>query len=227
MAIHVHRTHRSGWLRAAVLGANDGVLSTTSLLVGVASASMSHSNIVIAGFTGLIGGALSMGAGEYVSVKSQADTEQSDLAMERRSLGQDYAAELAELSNIYITRGVNRDLAMEVAKQLMVHDAIGAHARDEIGITDTLRAKPLQASGSSAVSFICGGLIPLFAMVCSPILLFIPVTVITALIFLTLMGALAAHIGGASILRGGLRVLICGIFAMIVASFAGSLWSFI
>ena len=168
MLAHIHRTHRSGWLRAAVLGANDGVLSVSSLMLGVASANMDSSGGLVAGFAGLFAGALSMGAGEYVSVSSQADTERADLEIEKLTLANQYDDEQAELRDIYIRRGLDRDLATQVSHQLMAHDALGAHARDEIGITDALTARPLQAAIISAFSFTLGGVVPVLACIVSP-----------------------------------------------------------
>ena len=214
MASHVHRTHHSGWMRAAVLGANDGVLSISGLMLGIAAAHASPSAILIAGVTGLVAGALSMGAGEYVSVSSQADIERADLDMERAALRDDYDAEHEELRDIYVRRGLDRDLATEVARQLMAHDALGAHARDDIGITDALTARPLQAAVASTVSFALGGLVPLLAGVLVPGAWTMPFIATTSLVLLAALGALAARTGGAPILRGALRVLAWGAVAM-------------
>jgi VIT1/CCC1 family predicted Fe2+/Mn2+ transporter len=210
-------------LRAAVLGANDGVLSITSLLIGVTSANMTHHNILIAGVAGLVGGALSMGAGEYVSVSSQADIERADLDIERHALKHESDAEHAELRDIYIGRGVESGLATQVAEQMMKHDALGAHARDEIGITDALTAKPLQAAGASLASFVVGAIVPLISVAIAPEAQSFPVVAIVSLAFLALLGALAAHTGGASVVRGAVRVLIWGVIAMGVASVSGAL----
>ncbi len=222
MTAHIHRTHRSGWLRASVLGANDGVLSISSLLLGVAAAHMDQGAILVTGFAGLVAGALSMGAGEFVSVSSQADTEQADLDIERRALLQDYDAEHAELRDIYIQRGLDPELASQVSRQLMEHDAIGAHARDDIGITEALTARPLQAAISSSLSFVLGGAVPMLAAVLAPAASLIPTIAVVSLIFLGALGAFAAHAGGAPILRGAARVLILGLLAMGVTGVVGT-----
>ena len=214
MAYHVHRTHHSGWMRAAVLGANDGVLSISGLMLGIAAAHASASAILIAGVAGLVAGALSMGAGEYVSVSSQADIERADLDMERVALRDDYDAEHEELRDIYVRRGLDLGLATEVARQLMAHDALGAHARDDIGITDALTARPLQAAVASTVSFALGGLVPLLAGLLVPGAWTIPFIATISLVLLAALGALAARTGGAPILRGALRVLAWGAVAM-------------
>ena len=224
MTSHVHRTHRTGWLRAGVLGANDGVLSIASLLLGVAAAHMSASGIWVTGLAGLVGGALSMGAGEYVSVSSQADAERADLDIERHALEHDYAGEHAELRDIYIQRGVDRELATHVSRQLMDHDALGAHARDDIGITQALSAKPLQAAAASTISFVFGGIIPFAAAMLAAGALRIPVIAGTSLAFLVVLGALAARAGGASVLRGAMRVLLWGAVVMAVTGVAGALF---
>lgn len=214
MTAHTHRTHRSGWLRAGVLGANDGVLSISSLLLGVAAAHMSSGAILVTGFAGLVAGALSMGAGEYVSVSSQADTERADLDIERSALRLDYEAEHAELRDIYILRGLDHELAAQVSLQLMTHDALGAHARDDIGITEALTARPLQAAMTSSVSFVLGGIVPIVAGILAPGEILIPIVAAISLIFLAALGAFAAHAGGAPIFRGAARVLIWGALAM-------------
>ncbi len=214
MASHVHRTHHSGWMRAAVLGANDGVLSISGLMLGVAAAHASPSAILVAGVAGLVAGALSMGAGEYVSVSSQADIERADLAIERVALQDDPDSEHEELRDIYVRRGLDRELATEVARQLMAHDALGAHARDDIGITDALTARPLQAAVASTVSFALGGMVPLLAGVLVPGAWTIPFIAAVSLALLAALGALAAWTGGAPILRGALRVLAWGTVAM-------------
>jgi vacuolar iron transporter family protein len=214
MPSHFHRTHRSGWLRAAVLGANDGVLSISSLMLGVAATHTSLPGILIAGLAGLVGGALSMGAGEYVSVSSQADTEHADLDIERSALQNDSDAEHAELRDIYIQRGLEHNLATHVSRQLMAHDALGAHARDDIGITEALTARPLQAAVTSSISFALGGIVPLLAAILAPAGSHIPIVAAASLVFLTAIGALAAHAGGAPILRGAVRVLIWGALVM-------------
>jgi VIT1/CCC1 family predicted Fe2+/Mn2+ transporter len=207
-----------------VLGANDGVLSTASLMLGVAAAHTSLSGILVAGFAGLVGGALSMGAGEYVSVSSQADTERADLELEMRSLDQDFDAEHAELCDIYVRRGLELELAARVALQLMSHDALGAHARDDIGITDALSARPLQAALASSTSFALGGIVPLVAVVLSPAGIRIPVVAVLSLAFLGVLGALAARAGGARMLRGAVRVLIWGALVMGITGAAGALF---
>jgi VIT1/CCC1 family predicted Fe2+/Mn2+ transporter len=224
VARHIHRTHRSGLLRAGVLGANDGVLSISSLMLGVAAAHVSPDAIVISGLAGLVAGALSMGAGEYVSVSSQADTERADLEIERSALGQDYAAEHAELRDIYIRRGLDPELAAQVAEQLMAHDALGAHARDDIGITEALTARPLQAAAASSVSFALGGIVPLLVGIIAPEETQIPVIATISLVLLIALGAFAARAGGAPIFRGAARVLIWGAFAMGVTGALGTLF---
>jgi VIT1/CCC1 family predicted Fe2+/Mn2+ transporter len=222
MTSHVHFTHRSGWLRAAVLGANDGVLSLASLMLGVAAAHTNASGVWIAGLAGLFAGALSMASGEYVSVSSQADTERADLDVERHLLQHDYDSEHLELRDIYIQRGLEHELATQVAHQLMAHDAIGAHARDEIGITDALSARPLTAAVTSGISFTIGGVVPLLADFLAPEGSQIIVIAAVSLIFLTVLGAIAARAGGASMRRGALRMLVWGGLAMGVTSAAGA-----
>ena len=225
MVSHTHRTHRSGWLRAAVLGANDGVLSISSLMLGVAAANAgSTSAMLLAGLAGLVAGALSMGAGEYVSVSSQADTERADLDTERNALTDDYDAEHAELRDIYVARGLDHDLAARVSHQLMAHDALAAHARDDIGITDALTARPLQAAVASSVSFALGGAVPYLAGLVAPEGVHIPIIAGVSLTSLALLGALAARAGGAQILRGAARVLIWGALAMWITLTVGELF---
>src|ERR1700741_2233551 len=194
-----HRTARIGWLRAAVLGANDGILSTSSLVLGVAAAHATHSNVIIAGVAGLVAGAMSMAAGEYVSVHSQADTEQADLALERAELKVDDAGERKELTAIYIGRGLDPTLAKQVADQLMAHDAIGAHARDELGISAAFSARPIQAALASAGSFAVGAAMPLLIVATVSEASLIPVVSGTSLLFLAVLGALAARAGGARV----------------------------
>lgn len=225
MTPHTHRTGRSGWLRAGVLGANDGVLSISSLLLGVAAAHMGGNVILVTGFAGLVAGALSMGAGEYVSVSSQADTERADLDIERHALLHDFAAEHMELLEIYVRRGLERSLATEVAHQLMKHDALGAHARDEIGITDALSARPLQAAATSAVSFVAGGVVPLLAALLAPAPIFMPTVAGVSLAVLAGLGAAAARAGGAPIVRGAVRVLIWGALTMAITGAIGELFN--
>jgi VIT1/CCC1 family predicted Fe2+/Mn2+ transporter len=219
-----HRTDRIGWLRAAVLGANDGIVSTASLLVGVAAASASHGNILVTGVAGLVAGAMSMAAGEYVSVHSQADTEQADLALERTELERNPAAERRELTAIYVTRGLEPGLAQSVAEQLMAHDALGAHARDELGITETLSARPIQAALASAASFAVGAALPLAVTALAPERLLIPWVSGTSLAFLALLGAIAARVGGASVLIGAWRVTFWGALAMAITAGVGALF---
>ena len=219
-----HRTHRSGWLRAAVLGANDGIVSTASLLVGVAAANVSHENVMIAGIAGMVAGAMSMAAGEYVSVSSQADIERADLEREAREQVDNPEFEHEELATIYRKRGLTPDLARRVASQLMEHDALGAHARDELGISRTLRARPLVAAMTSAVTFSVGASLPLLTAALTP-LARMPLTVaLTSLVFLCLLGALAAYTGGARIGIGALRVAFWGALAMALTAWIGSLF---
>ncbi len=228
MARHTHReTHRTrhiGWLRAAVLGANDGIVSTASLMVGVAAADMARGELLLAGVAGLVAGAMSMAAGEYVSVSSQADTEQADLTRERTELEEQPEHEHRELAAIYQKRGLAPELAWQVARQLMAHDALGAHARDELGITETLNARPVQAAFTSALTFSVGASLPLLAALAAPASLLVPVVAGTSLIVLAALGALAARTGGAPVLRGSLRVVFWGALAMIVTAGAGKLF---
>jgi VIT1/CCC1 family predicted Fe2+/Mn2+ transporter len=219
-----HRLQRIGWLRAAVLGANDGIVSTASLLVGVAAAGASHSALLTAGIAGAVAGAMSMAAGEYVSVSSQADSEQADLARERKELETDDAGEHRELMAIYMSRGLNQKLAKDVADELMAHDALGAHARDELGITNFSTARPLQAAAASAASFACGALLPLVVawLVDGPTaLVAVPVT---ALVFLAALGAVAARAGGAGIAVAAVRVTFWGALAMAATAGIGQLF---
>ena len=219
-----HRTSRIGWLRAAVLGANDGILSTSSLVLGVAAAHATHTSVVVAGVAGLVAGAMSMAAGEYVSVHSQADTEKADLKLERAELITDDKREHKELAEIYVSRGLEPALAKEVAQQLMAHDAIGAHARDELGISEAFRARPIQAALASACSFAVGAVMPLFvATIVSPARV-IPIVAGSSLMFLALLGGLAARAGGAGVIVGALRVTFWGALAMAVTAGVGSLF---
>jgi VIT1/CCC1 family predicted Fe2+/Mn2+ transporter len=222
-----HRSHRSGWLRAAVLGANDGIVSTASLIIGVAAASASQEQVVIAGLAGLVAGAMSMAAGEYVSVSSQADTEKADLALELRSLEENPDVEREELAEIYRERGLDAELADRVARALMDHDALGAHARDEIGLTETQAARPFQAAWSSAAAFTVGASLPLAAawIVSGPPQ--IPVVGVASLVFLASLGGVAARAGGAPILPGIMRVTFWGFLAMIVTAAVGRLFGVI
>lgn len=210
-------------MRAAVLGANDGIVSTASLIVGVAAASDDRSVILIAGIAGLVAGAMSMAAGEYVSVSSQSDTEHADLETERRALQEEPEGELEELTRIYISRGVDRSQAHEVAVQLTKHDALGAHARDELGITETTSAQPVLAAVTSAASFSIGAILPLIAMMLTPIALAIPVVAATTLSSLALLGALSAQVGGAGVLKAATRVTIWGAIAMALTAAIGSM----
>jgi VIT1/CCC1 family predicted Fe2+/Mn2+ transporter len=218
-----HRTGRIGWLRAAVLGANDGILSTSSLVLGVAAAHATHSSVLVAGIAGLVAGAMSMAAGEYVSVHSQADTEQAELALERAELKTDDKGEHKELAAIYVARGLDPSLAKQVAQQLMAHDALGAHARDELGISETLRARPIQAALASAGSFAVGAAMPLLIVAMAPAVGLIPLVFGTSLVFLALLGGLAARVGGAGVMVGAIRVTFWGALAMAVTAGVGSL----
>jgi vacuolar iron transporter family protein len=219
-----HRLQRVGWLRAAVLGANDGIVSTASLLVGVAAAGASHSALLTAGIAGAVAGAMSMAAGEYVSVSSQADSEQADLARERQELETDDAGEHRELMAIYMSRGLNQKLAKQVAEELMAHDALGAHARDELGITNLSTARPLQAAAASAASFACGALLPLVvAWLVSGAIALVAVP-LTALVFLGFLGAVAARAGGAGIAVAAVRVTFWGALAMAATAGIGQLF---
>src|SRR5579863_7330335 len=219
-----HRTDRIGWLRAAVLGANDGILSTASLVLGVAAAHGTHSNVLVAGVAGLVAGAMSMAAGEYVSVHSQADTERADLALERAELKADDQGEHKELMAIYVARGLDRSLAKQVAEQLMAHDAIGAHARDELGISENFRARPIQAALASAGSFAVGAALPLLVTALAPEPVLLPLVSGTSLVFLTLLGGLAARAGGAGVTVGAIRVTFWGALAMAVTAGVGALF---
>jgi len=217
----IHRSHRVGWLRAAVLGANDGIVSTASLIVGVAAANASHESILLAGTAGLVAGAMSMAAGEYVSVSSQSDTEKADLAIERRSLEQNYAIEKEELAEIYEERGLERELAVEVAEKLMAHDALGAHARDEIGISESASARPVQAALFSASTFTIGAALPIIVTWITPRPHLAVFVAASSLLFLALLGGLAARAGGASITIGAFRVTFWGALAMTATAAVG------
>lgn len=219
-----HASGRVGWLRAAVLGANDGLLSTSSLILGVAAASAGRSAILLSGVAGLVAGAMSMAAGEYVSVSSQADAEAADLAVERRELAQDNAAEHRELAQIYEARGVSPDLAAKVADQLMAHDALGAHARDELGVTDLTAAKPVQAAMASAASFSIGAALPLLVVVAAPRPVLLPAVGAASIMFLAVLGAVGARAGGAAMLRPTIRVVFWGAFAMASTAAIGALF---
>ena len=219
-----HRAGRVGWLRASVLGANDGILSTASLVLGVAAAHATHGNVVVAGVAGLVAGAMSMAAGEYVSVHSQADTEKSDLALERAELKTDDTGEHGELAAIYVARGLGPKLAKEVAEQLMAHDALGAHARDELGISPTFTARPIQAALASAASFAVGAAMPLVVTAAAPMAAIIPLVAGTSLVFLALLGGLAARAGGAGVATGAIRVTFWGALAMAITAGVGALF---
>jgi VIT1/CCC1 family predicted Fe2+/Mn2+ transporter len=219
-----HHTERFGWLRAAVLGANDGILSTSSLVLGVAAANGTHHNILVAGLAGLVAGAMSMAAGEYVSVHSQADTEEAELALERKELRTDNKGEHKELAAIYVTRGLDPALAKQVAQQLMAHNALGAHARDELGITDKLRARPIQAALTSAASFAVGAVMPLFVTAITPGAGLIPLVSGSSLVVLALLGALSARVGRAGVMAGALRVTFWGGLAMAMTAGIGRLF---
>jgi len=225
-AIHreSHRTRRIGWLRAAVLGANDGIVSTASLMLGVAAAHAPRAGLLLAGVAGLVAGAMSMAAGEYVSVSSQADTEQADLTRERAELAAQPVQEHQELAAIYVKRGLVPELATEVARQLMDHDALGAHAKDELGISVAMTARPVQAALTSALTFAVGAALPLLAALAAPAALLVPVVAGTSLVVLTALGALAARAGGAPVLRASLRVVFWGALAMALTAGAGKLF---
>ena len=219
-----HRTDRIGWLRAAVLGANDGIVSTASLVLGVAAAHASHGSVMVAGTAGLVAGAMSMAAGEYVSVRSQADSEQAALNLERAELKADDQGERRELTAIYVGRGLDPALAKQVADQLMAHDALGAHARDELGISETLRARPIQAALTSAASFAVGAAMPLLAVAITPGSSLIPIVSGTSLVVLALLGGLAARVGGANVVVGAIRVTFWGALAMALTAGVGTLF---
>lgn len=220
----VHRTQHIGWLRAAVLGANDGIVSTASLVVGVAAADADHNAILVAGVAGLVAGAMSMAAGEYVSVSSQSDTENADLDREREELATDIDREHKELAAIYVDRGLDPALAKKVAEQLMAKDPLAAHARDELGISDTITARPIQAALTSAITFAVGAALPLLTVVLSPVTRLIPFVFGTSLIFLALLGTLAAYTGGAPVMAGAARVTFWGAIAMALTAGVGALF---
>ncbi len=220
----MHRSHRIGWLRAAVLGANDGIVSTASLVIGVASASATHESVLLAGVAGLFAGALSMAAGEYVSVYSQADTERADIELEKKHLNDEPEFELNELAEIYESRGLDPDLARKVAEQLTAHDALAAHARDELGISEVMSARPIQAALFSAVSFAIGAILPLTVAWASPVEILIWPVGLFSLIFLAALGAIAANAGGAPMLIGSARVLFWGAIAMAGTALVGKIF---
>jgi vacuolar iron transporter family protein len=219
-----HRTASIGWLRAAVLGANDGIVSTASLIVGVAAASSDQRSLLLTGAAGLVAGAMSMAAGEYVSVHSQADTEQADLSRERAELAKDAGAEQRELAAIYVQRGLDAALAQQVAGQLMAHDALGAHARDELGISEALSAKPIQAALASAASFAVGAALPLAVTALAPAQSLMVWVSATSLVFLAVLGVVAARVGGAPVLAGAWRVTFWGALAMGITAGVGTLF---
>jgi len=219
-----HRTPRVGWLRATVLGANDGILSTSSLVLGVAAAHATHGNVMVAGIAGMVAGAMSMAAGEYVSVHSQRDTEEADLELERAELQADSAAEHKELAAIYVGRGLDPKLAKQVAAQLMAHDALGAHARDELGISPAFSARPIQAAIASAGSFAVGAAMPLAVTAIAPDAGLIPLVAASSLLFLAMLGALAARVGGAGVAVGAMRVTFWGALAMAATVGVGALF---
>jgi VIT1/CCC1 family predicted Fe2+/Mn2+ transporter len=223
MHLEAHRAHRIGWLRAAVLGANDGTISVSSLVVGVAAAGSTQSSILLTGVAGLVAGAMSMAAGEYVSVKSQADTENADLARERRELEEEPARELAELTAIYINRGLDKALARRVSEQLTASDALGAHARDELGITETLRARPIQAALASTGAFAVGAAIPTVTAAIAPVTRIVEISAAVTIATLLVFGATAAYAGGASLSKGAIRVAFWGALAMALTAGVGKL----
>ena len=220
----LHKSQRTGWLRAAVLGANDGIVSTASLIVGIAAADTTKEGVILAGVAGLVAGAMSMAAGEYVSVSSQADTENADLVLEKEALEKEPEAEKEELAKIYEERGLEPDLAAEVAEQLMAHDALGAHARDEIGISEVNHANPLQAAFSSALTFTVGAALPVLVAWIMPLNSLIWDVSIASILFLALLGGLAAYAGGASIFKGASRVTFWGALAMALTAGVGQMF---
>ncbi|XOV86585.1 MAG: VIT family protein [Pseudomonadota bacterium] len=219
-----HKAHRTGWLRASVLGANDGIVSTASLIVGVAAAGTSQEGVLLAGVAGLVAGAMSMAAGEYVSVSSQADTENADLALEASSLQEHPESEQAELAAIYVARGLKPEMAQQVAEQLMAHDALAAHARDDIGISEDTRAAPVLAALASATTFTVGAALPLMAAWLAAEHQIIIAVSVSSLLFLSLLGAVAARAGGASMIRGACRVTFWGALAMLLTALVGELF---
>jgi VIT1/CCC1 family predicted Fe2+/Mn2+ transporter len=219
-----HLIARIGWLRAAVLGANDGIVSTASLIVGVAAAAQGRSEILVAGVAGLVAGAMSMAAGEFVSVSSQADTERADIARETRELATEPAAELDELAGIYAARGVEPALARQVAQQLMAKDALGAHARDELGISEVTAARPIQAAIASALTFSAGAALPLAAALLSPLHLIVPAVAVAGMLFLAVLGAVGAQAGGAPMWKAVARVTFWGAAAMALTAGVGTLF---
>lgn len=219
-----HRASRIGWLRAAVLGANDGTISVASLVVGVAAGGAAKGSVLLAGIAGLVAGAMSMAAGEYVSVQSQADTETADIEREKRELELEPELELEELTSIYVGRGLDQQLALRVAESLMAQDALGAHSRDELGITETLRARPIQAAIASAISFIAGALVPIASILLAPSAWIVEVSSMTALVTLVALGGTASYAGGAPIAKGAMRVAFWGALAMGLTAGVGRLF---
>jgi len=219
-----HRSHHIGWLRAAVLGANDGIISTSSLIIGIASAHATHNNILLTGMAGLVSGAMAMAAGEYVSVSSQADTEAADLAREREELATQPEHELEELTGIYVKRGLSHELAKQVAIELTAKDALGAHARDELGIVETMNARPIQAAVASALTFAVGAALPLLIALFTTEATIVPFVAATSLLFLAILGGLASKVGGANIWAGTARVAFWGALAMAATAGVGSLF---
>jgi len=220
----LHLTDRIGWLRAAVLGANDGIVSTASLIVGVSAASASRGDILVAGVAGLVAGAMSMAAGEYVSVSSQSDTERADMARERGELATQPEFEKHELAGIYVARGLTPELASQVAEQLTAHDALGAHLRDELGMSAAVSARPVQAGLTSAAAFAAGAVLPLMASLAAPAPLVVPVVGVSSLVFLTGLGALSARLGGAPALKASIRLAFWGSLAMALTAIVGKLF---
>jgi VIT1/CCC1 family predicted Fe2+/Mn2+ transporter len=220
----VHMVHRIGWLRAAVLGANDGLVSTASLVVGVAAAGSGKPEVLVAGLAGLVAGAMSMAAGEYVSVSSQTDAEQADLARETRELAETPEAELEELTRIYMDRGLDRDLAQKVAHQLTERDALGSHARDELGISETVTARPIQAALVSALTFAVGAVVPLIVVLLAPETSIVPIVAASTICGLAVLGGLGAFAGGAGVVRGAARVTLWGALAMAATASVGALF---
>lgn len=219
-----HRTQHIGWLRAAVLGANDGIVSTASLVVGVAAANATHSSVLVAGIAGLVAGAMSMAAGEYVSVSSQADTERADMKRERFELESNEEHEQKELAEIYVRRGLDSALAKQVAEQLMAKDALAAHMRDELGISEVSTARPIQAALTSAATFAIGAALPLLVVLIAPLPILVPLVMGTTLLFLALLGVLSAYTGGARLVIGAVRVTFWGALAMALTAGIGSLF---
>ncbi|MGH8414962.1 MAG: VIT1/CCC1 transporter family protein [Gammaproteobacteria bacterium] len=227
MSRHVHRSHRAGWLRAAVLGANDGIVSISSLIIGVAAAHAARNYILLAGLAGLVAGAMSMAAGEYVSVSSQSDMEQADLALESKSLAEDPEFERNELAKIYESRGLSSGLARQVSEQLMAHDALSAHARDDIGITEGGRARPVQAALSSLVTFAIGAALPLLLAWLVPLAQLITFVAVLSLVLLAVLGGIAAKAGGAPVIKAAIRVTFWSALAMILTAAIGRLFGIV